>query len=44
MYFGFVGVKWLGDGRFEGEVVFEDWGFEEVVRSCRRLRHTEDFV
>ena len=44
MHFCVVGVEWFVDGCFKGEVVFKDWGFEEVVGSGRRLRHTEDFV
>ena len=44
MYFGFVGAERFGDWHFEGEVVFEDWGFEEVVGCGKGLRHTKDFV
>lgn len=47
MYFGFVGAERFGDWHFEGEVVFEDYCFEERVfeegvGSGRRLRRIED--
>ena len=43
MCFGFVGAELFGDGHFEEEQVFEDWGFEEIEFG-KRPRHIEDFV
>ena len=41
MCFGFG--EGFGDWHSMEEVVFDDYYFEAVVESCRRLRHTKDF-
>ena len=41
--YGFAMVEQFDGGYFEDEVAFRSGCFEEVVKSGKRRRHTEDF-